>query len=72
MKEKDLKPGLALSIRVGEFVENSIEKTIVSKKEAPVLQGAPDKNIWYKYPIPEGITVRQFMRFSVRRRSRLE
>lgn len=56
MKEKDLKPGLALSIRVGEFVENSIEKTIVSKKEAPVLQGAPDKNIWYKYPIPEGIT----------------
>ncbi len=21
-----------------------------------MLQGAPDKNIWYKYPIPEGIT----------------
>lgn len=55
MNGKDLKPGQALSIRVGEFVENSIEKSII-KKEAPILQGIPQRNIWYRVPVPEGIT----------------
>ncbi len=57
MKMKDVTRGEAISIRVGDFVENSIEKQIIhSRKEAPYLEGEPEQDTWYRVAIPEGIT----------------
>jgi hypothetical protein len=56
MKRKDLEQGAAFSVRVGEFVENSIERSIVKGREAPVLTGEPEENRWYRVHIPEGVT----------------
>ena len=57
MKEPEKKPGEPFSVRVGDFVENSIERQIVrSKKEAPYLRGEPEPHVWYRVAVPEGIT----------------
>ena len=56
MKQKNIKPGKAFGIRVGDFVEDSIEKSIVNGKEAPVLSGEPEEKIWYRVPVAAGIT----------------
>lgn len=57
-KNKDnLKNGLAFASRVGDFVENSIGKTIEdSRIEAPVYDGMPEYRRWYRVPVPEGIS----------------
>lgn len=56
MKQRNLKSGQPFSARVGEFVENSIEKSILNGKEAPVLSGEPEKKVWYRVPVPQGVT----------------
>ena len=57
MKKRKFKAAQALKIRVGEFVENSIEKKILqTKKEAPVLEGVPEFQTWYRVPVPEGLS----------------
>ncbi len=41
--------------KLGDFVENSIGKTIVDRDLlAPVLPNNPEKKVWYKVPIPNG------------------
>ena len=57
MKTPELTPGEALGVRVGNFVENSIERQIVrSKKKAPYLTGDPVRHVWYRVAVPGGIT----------------
>ena len=48
MKQKNIKPGKAFGIRVGDFVEDSIEKSIVNGKEAPVLSGEPEETAGFE------------------------
>ena len=59
MKGRELRPGKTaqpLTVKVGDFVENSIEKGIIQKRQAPPLQGEPQVGVWYTIPILEGIT----------------
>ncbi len=56
MKGRELRPAKPLSVKVGDFVENSIEKNIIQRRQAPALQGEPQPGVWYTIPIPEGIT----------------
>lgn len=87
MKTPELTPGEALGVRVGNFVENSIERQIVrSKKKAPYLTGDPVRHVWYRVAVPGGhyrgrIRVlylyqkgdaKETLRLFVGRRSRLE
>jgi hypothetical protein len=53
----NLKNGLAFAYRAGNFLENSIGRTIAdSSLAAPVLDGDPLPRTWYRINIPSGIS----------------
>ncbi len=41
---------------IGDFVENRIGERIEKRYEAPVLEGTPKDQVWYRIPIPEGLS----------------
>ncbi|WP_035797887.1 pectin acetylesterase-family hydrolase [Butyrivibrio sp. MB2005] len=46
-----------LELHLGDFVENSIGKRIVEKDMlAPELPEEPEKKVWYRVPVPMGIS----------------
>lgn len=53
----NLKNGLAFAYRVGDFFENSVSTAIANTSlEAPVLENEPQSGLWYRLPIPDGMS----------------
>ena len=48
-------PTERVSYRLGNFVENRIGEDISKRYEAPLLEGEPAEQIWYRIMIPEGM-----------------
>lgn len=54
--KNNLKNGLAFAYRAGNFLENSIGRTIAdSSLAAPVICDDPQMHTWYRVDIPDGI-----------------
>ncbi|MCR5452588.1 MAG: pectinacetylesterase family protein [Lachnospiraceae bacterium] len=45
-----------LAVIAGDFAENSISKRIVARHEAPKLTGNPKQGVWYRIPLPGGLS----------------
>ena len=54
-KQENQDPTESVAYRLGNYVENRIGTDISRRFEAPVLEGMPDNQIWYRIRIPEGI-----------------
>ncbi|WP_130836337.1 pectin acetylesterase-family hydrolase [Lachnoclostridium sp. Marseille-P6806] len=55
-RERRRKQAKVFAANAGSFVEHSIGSFIEQREEAPVLSGEPMLHVWYRIPVPEGLS----------------
>lgn len=54
--QKIKEEGKILATNAGSFIEHSIDSFVEHTEEAPVLEGEPASHVWYRIPVPGGIS----------------
>ena len=54
--EKAIEKTKKLAANAGSFVEETVGGFIERREEAPILSGDPMSHVWYRVPVPDGIS----------------
>ena len=54
--EKAIEKTKKLAANAGSFVEETVGGFIERREEAPLLVGEPTAHVWYRIPVPYGIS----------------